>query len=113
MNRSPESSSSVTQPPSAGETAIDRDSRCMQCGYNLRGLFGDPVRCPECGHANGRAELQALMERVAVWRQHWSRIHNRPSKSTNVPRIEPTITNTETPPINQSSRKTLCQSRPI
>jgi len=25
---------------------------CVQCGYNLRGLAGDPRCCPECGHAN-------------------------------------------------------------
>ena len=26
----------------------------MQCGYNLRGLSGDPVTCPECGFLNPR-----------------------------------------------------------
>ena len=25
---------------------------CLTCGYNLRGLSGDPVRCPECGELN-------------------------------------------------------------
>lgn len=29
----------------------------MRCGYNLRGLDGDPLRCPECSHANARVEL--------------------------------------------------------
>ncbi len=27
---------------------------CEGCGYNLRGLTGDPVRCPECGLLNPR-----------------------------------------------------------
>ena len=27
---------------------------CVQCGYNLRGLHGDPVVCPECGTPNPR-----------------------------------------------------------
>lgn len=32
--------------------AIDEDLYCLTCGYNLRGLSGDPVRCPECGGYN-------------------------------------------------------------
>lgn len=36
--------------------AIDFDLFCLTCGYNLRGLIGDPVRCPECGAMNGVAE---------------------------------------------------------
>jgi predicted membrane protein len=28
------------------------DFYCAACGYNLRGLAGDPKRCPECGHLN-------------------------------------------------------------
>ena len=31
---------------------IDEDLYCLECGYNLRGLSGDPVRCPECGNLN-------------------------------------------------------------
>ena len=27
----------------------DVDLYCLHCGYNLRGLSGDPRRCPECG----------------------------------------------------------------
>jgi hypothetical protein len=40
---------------------IDRDLYCLTCGYNLRGLSGDPVRCPECGNLNplGDAEIPA------------------------------------------------------
>lgn len=32
-------------PPS---TAEDLDLYCLNCSYNLRGLAGDPRRCPEC-----------------------------------------------------------------
>lgn len=32
--------------------SIIADLFCLTCGYNLRGLFGDPVRCPECGSTN-------------------------------------------------------------
>ena len=28
--------------------AIQRDLLCPQCEYNLRGLYGDTVSCPEC-----------------------------------------------------------------
>lgn len=37
-------------------SAIDFDLFCLTCGYNLRGLIGDPVLCPECGAMNGVAE---------------------------------------------------------
>jgi hypothetical protein len=37
------------------------DLYCLECGYNLRGLSGDPVRCPECGFLNpiGDVEIPA------------------------------------------------------
>ena len=31
---------------------IQTDLYCLECGYNLRGLSGDPLRCPECGFHN-------------------------------------------------------------
>ncbi|MEW6251049.1 MAG: hypothetical protein AB1716_10410 [Planctomycetota bacterium] len=42
---------------------LDRDLFCLKCAYNLRGLSGDPVRCPECGNLNplGDAEIPAAM----------------------------------------------------
>jgi uncharacterized membrane protein len=49
----------MSEPPP--RPAIDRDLYCLTCGYNLRGLTGDPIRCPECGHFNpvGDAEIPA------------------------------------------------------
>jgi hypothetical protein len=50
-------------PPSeaAPGAAIEIDLYCLHCGYNLRGLSGDPVRCPECGNWNpiGDVEIPA------------------------------------------------------
>lgn len=42
---------------------IERNLYCLTCGYNLRGLTGDPVRCPECGNLNplGMAQIPAEM----------------------------------------------------
>jgi len=36
----------------------DVDLYCLECGYNLRGLSGDPRRCPECGHLNPMGDLE-------------------------------------------------------
>ena len=46
---------------------IEEDIYCLTCGYNLRGLSGDPVRCPECGEHNnlGIAALPATLIRAA------------------------------------------------
>lgn len=33
------------------------DLYCPSCGYNLRGLMGDPLRCPECGTQTALHEL--------------------------------------------------------
>lgn len=38
-------------PPLAIPVIVE-DLYCLECGYNLRGLSGDPVRCPECGYLN-------------------------------------------------------------
>lgn len=32
---------------------------CPACGYNLLGIPGDPLRCPECGTVTARADLWA------------------------------------------------------
>jgi hypothetical protein len=48
--------------------AIDEDIYCLDCGYNLRGLYGDPVRCPECGGLNelGAVTIPAPLIREAL-----------------------------------------------
>jgi hypothetical protein len=38
----------TTEPPPTDE----HDIPCLNCNYNLRGLSGDPRRCPECGALN-------------------------------------------------------------
>jgi hypothetical protein len=46
------------QPDAVDPTAaLDIDLFCLNCGYNLRGLSGDPIRCPECFHESIRADL--------------------------------------------------------
>ncbi|MFO0973228.1 MAG: zinc ribbon domain-containing protein [Phycisphaerae bacterium] len=46
----------------------DTDIYCLECGYNLRGLTGEPRRCPECGHLNplGEAILPAALIRAQL-----------------------------------------------
>jgi hypothetical protein len=43
--------------PVDSAAALDIDLYCLNCGYNLRGLSGNPIRCPECFHENARADL--------------------------------------------------------
>ncbi len=40
----------------AAQGPVDFDIYCLRCGYNLRGLSGDPIRCPECGDLNPRGD---------------------------------------------------------
>jgi hypothetical protein len=37
---------------------------CQHCGYDLFGLAGDPVRCPECGGANPYTAILRNWKRV-------------------------------------------------
>lgn len=37
--------------------ALRQDLGCLNCGYNLRGLTGAVVNCPECGHVCDVADL--------------------------------------------------------
>jgi hypothetical protein len=48
--------------------ALDEDLFCLDCGYNLRGLRGDPLRCPECGRLNdlGTVAIPAPLIRTAL-----------------------------------------------
>lgn len=52
----------------APDGAIVENIYCLQCGYNLRGLSGDPVRCPECGEKNnlGSAAIPARQIEMAL-----------------------------------------------
>jgi hypothetical protein len=54
-----------TSPVISAEIPPDTDLWCIECGYNLRGLSGDPRRCPECGCENplGDVELPASLIR--------------------------------------------------
>lgn len=52
-------------PPPELPPALDRDLYCLTCGYNLRGLSGDPVRCPECGHFNPIGDVEMPAEIIA------------------------------------------------
>ena len=56
------------QPATPASPALDRDLYCLTCGYNLRGLSGDPVRCPECGNLNpiGDVEIPAEIIRLRI-----------------------------------------------
>ena len=40
-----------------GQVPADLDLFCLGCGYNLRGLCGDPRCCPECGTNNRVSDL--------------------------------------------------------
>ena len=53
---------------------IRRDLLCPQCEYNLRGLYGDIVWCPECGATCDVAKLVSLR-----WTKPW---HQAPGLST-------------------------------
>lgn len=48
----------------SAETSGDRDLYCLECAYNLRGLTGDPLRCPECGFCNPLSEVTIPAELI-------------------------------------------------
>lgn len=50
-------------PTTEPQPTDDRDIPCLNCGYNLRGLSGDPRRCPECGVLNPIGDV-AVPERL-------------------------------------------------
>ena len=51
------------------DSGISEELTCLGCGYNLRGLGADPVRCPECGATFDRDELWAELvnRRLLPW----------------------------------------------
>lgn len=52
------------------------DFYCFGCGYNLRGLAGDPKRCPECGEVNPVKDLIVTAEMV---RRQLQRLETAPT----------------------------------
>lgn len=45
-------------PSAPPERGFSFDIFCLQCGYNLRGLAGDPIRCPECSFHNPLGDVE-------------------------------------------------------
>jgi hypothetical protein len=72
----PESPNPPSQP--ASDAAIDIDLYCLHCGYNLRGLSGDPVRCPECGYRNPRGDVELPADQI---RRQLRRMETAPAVS--------------------------------
>lgn len=54
-------------PPTSPVGSLPEDANlyCLNCGYNLRGLSGDPRRCPECGHLNPLGDLELPAEMIS------------------------------------------------
>lgn len=63
----------MTEP---GNLTYERDLFCLRCGYNLRGLSGDPVRCPECGNEN---PLDVIMAPAATIAGQLRRLETAPT----------------------------------
>ena len=64
--------------PHAGARAIEIDLYCLECGYNLRGLSGDPVRCPECGYRNPIGDVLIPADQI---RKQLKKMENAPAYS--------------------------------
>ena len=47
-------------------TALCEERVCRECGYDLRGCAGDPVRCPECGTTSSLAGLMVAERRIVA-----------------------------------------------
>lgn len=62
--------------PSSPDARLDEDLYCIECGYNLRGLSGDPRRCPECGYDN---PLNELIIPARIIRRQMIRLESAPT----------------------------------
>lgn len=49
---------SHASPESSKHAGLNRDLYCPGCGYNLRGLPREVVRCPECGRESSAEDLE-------------------------------------------------------
>ena len=65
----------TTAPDEPSRWLLSGDLPCLECEYNLRGLVGPLVRCPECGHANNlRDPAPWKMKQLPIGvrqRAHW------------------------------------------
>ncbi|MFQ5461023.1 MAG: hypothetical protein ACE5E5_00175 [Phycisphaerae bacterium] len=58
-----------------------QDLFCLHCGYNLRGLSGDPRRCPECGRQSAVADMLIPADQI---RKALRRLETGPALATSV-----------------------------
>ncbi len=72
---------SETAQPQPAPPASQGSPRCAACGYDLHGLSGDPIRCPECGALTGRSPgtIRQLQLRAAEFRARQRRIEVGPN----------------------------------
>jgi hypothetical protein len=47
----------VRQPMSQSDPRLSTHAKCPRCNYDLHGLAGNPIRCPECGIQTPVCEL--------------------------------------------------------
>ncbi|MFN0135846.1 MAG: hypothetical protein ACKVS9_06980 [Phycisphaerae bacterium] len=59
--------------PAAPGAPLDIDLYCLRCGYNLRGLSGVLVRCPECGEENA---IELVTETAPLISAHIARVES-------------------------------------
>jgi len=57
--------------PPPPDDLTDVDLYCLHCGYNLRGLSGDPRRCPECGKLSPLTPSEDMIARELHKMETW------------------------------------------
>lgn len=67
----------MAEEPASRFLSPDDDLYCIGCGYNLRGLTGDPRRCPECGRENS---LESLLLPAAQINRQLRRLESAPTR---------------------------------
>lgn len=76
------------EPHASSSPPLETDLYCMRCGYNLRGLSGDPIRCPECGKAN---EIETVIETAPLVTAHIERIESALNMMTLMSMLSPPV----------------------